>query len=172
MYLWNIMLTSLLADKLVKLEIKLLWYLMNKIINPPCNSWKPRRSSYLMKKSRKVELFWEARVVVMWTVPEQLRMLECPLLFSSPLIPPLYESCCQSRSEQASTSRGHRGWPRVRDHLSGWTSVDCRWMRLRGSHVWGSSWEGWSHFRDRDCVGCGWTTDLLAFKLLNNQYFY
>ena len=34
---------------------------MNKTINPPC----------LMKERRKWKLFWDARVVVMWTVPEQ-----------------------------------------------------------------------------------------------------
>ena len=39
-----------------------------------------------MKGRRKEDLLWEARAVVMWTVPEQPRMLECPLMISSTLI--------------------------------------------------------------------------------------
>ena len=56
---------------------------MKKIINPPCSSWKPSRSSCLMKRRRELELLWKARVVVMRTVPEQPRMLGCPLLIGS-----------------------------------------------------------------------------------------
>ena len=50
---------------------------------------KPRPSSCLMEKRRiRVELLWEARVVVVWMVPEQPRMLVCPLPISCPLITP------------------------------------------------------------------------------------
>ena len=34
----NIMMTSLLVDKSVKIEIKKIMNFMNEIINPPCNS--------------------------------------------------------------------------------------------------------------------------------------
>ena len=37
-------------------------------------------------RGRRVELLWEAKVVAAWRVPEQPRMLECPLLISSPLV--------------------------------------------------------------------------------------
>ena len=167
MYPWNIMLTSLLTDRLVKLGIKYSLCLMNKIINPPCNSWKPPSSSCLMKGRRRVELLWEVRVVVVWRVPEQLRMLECPLTVSSPVIPHCTWGCCQWGGEDVSGRREHRGWRRVRDHLCGLTSFNCWWVQVRGRHVWGSNRESWSHFRERDCVGYGWTTNLLVFKLNN-----
>ena len=137
---------------------------MYKIINLPCNSWKPRNSSCLMKR-RKIELLWEAGVVVVWRVPEQPGMLECPLTISYPWSPHYTWGCCQWRGEEESGKRGHRGWRRVRDHLCGWTSINCWWMRIRERHFWGSSRESWSHFRDRGCIGYGWTNDLLVFKL-------
>ena len=31
-----------------------------------------------MRRRKGVELLWEARVVIVWMVPEQLRMLVCP----------------------------------------------------------------------------------------------
>ena len=169
MYAWSMMLTSLLADKSVKLENKSIWYWVKKIKDPPCNSWKPRLSSCLMKRRRKVELLWETRVVVVWTVPEQPRMLECPLTISSLLILHCTWGRCQWKGEDEIGRRGHRGWRLVRDHLCWWAPVDCWWLWIRGRHLWGSSWERWCHFRDKDCFRYGWITDLLVFKLLKNH---
>ena len=132
--------------------------LLNKILSPPFNSWsKPRPSSCLMRigKRRRVESLWEARIVVVWRVPEQPRMLLCPLTISSPHCT---WGCCEWRGKETSGGRGHRNWRRVRDDLCGWTSVNCWSVLVGGSHFWGGSREGWSHFGNGQHTGYCWTT--------------
>ena len=62
-----------------------------KIINPPCNSLKATSLIMPDEKEGKRRLLWEARVV-MWTVPEQPRTLECPYRSVPPDLPILHEA--------------------------------------------------------------------------------
>ena len=88
MYPWYIVLTSLLADKSVKREVIFLWYLKNKIISPPCNSLEATLFIMPDERKRKVRVVGSESSRDL-DVAEQPRMLERPLLISSPLISPL-----------------------------------------------------------------------------------